>query len=416
MKITIDRRLYVLLVIAFAFMTATAGMGTAAVTGTDSETTDTNFESEVQANDVRNVTDNGSVGHQFTVVASNESDSAEYPALDLLNNETGDTHIENNSATNVSGPFAAGSYFNLSVTNGDLKIIEHDRGENVTVTAQFTNNSSTDTVDHEITFYLDFKDDRSVEYVNSTEADEDDSDVVTYESEEQFLGGEDNETTVEFDEERNVSGDSAQTVIVLGNETVLDDFDSVASDRDSGAKLSNAGFFSNTEKNVVLLTAEDGTTYYVPVFKSEAPDEWQDANATYAVYDESYAGETAFVINKGEALEDVDTLETVKVVGAANNGAFINFGGIASESVRPADAPDSGGFLGLGVMTGATADGATAFAATIGLIMARPEDLQDGRAPAFQQFDADSEDDEESDEQDGPTASATTDGGAEAAA
>lgn len=407
MKLSFDRRLYVLLVVASAFMVATAGMGGAAVTGTDTETTDTSYESEVQANDVRNITDNGSVAHQFTVTASNESDSAEYPALDLLNNQTGDVRVENDSAVNASGPYAAGSYFNMTVDNGDLKVIEHDQGENVTVTAQFTNNSSTSIVDHEFTFYLEYDDNRTVQVVNNSEADPDDpADAVTYESEDRFLLGENNETTVAY-EDQSVNGSDTQMVVVLDNSTLLDDYDEVATDASSGARLSDAGFsvLGGADKNVVLVEADD-TTYYVPLFKSEAPDDWGD-DSTYAVYDEDYAGETAIRINKGSALEDVDTFDSVEVIGAADRGDHIGF---FTDTVKPSDAPTSdSGILGLGVMTGPT-DAQAGFASTLGLLMVRGRDVQDGRAPAFRQFTA-ADDGDEDDETEGPTASADSDGG-----
>lgn len=300
------------------------GSVTADVTGTDTEASDTSFQSEIQANDnVTDVTKNDSAVHSTTVTAENATTD---PVMEIHGNNSEEIIHENASMTEVSADQPGGSYWNGSFSEADVIDVERSPNENVTVVFWYYNNSTDDSVDHEINpVFLEFGDNRSVERVTDDDVDEspDDMTLTIHEDDPREVFGANipftgkDRSTISA-EDRSVNGSDSDVVLVLSNSTVEDDFDRAATDAASGDKLSNAGLFSGRTK---VLVESDDAIVAAPVFYESVPDSVDD-DTTYAVYDEDFGGETSVVVNLGSEFDDADEV-TVRAAGNVGIGTWM---------------------------------------------------------------------------------------------
>jgi len=415
MRQNVKRKLYVVLVIAAVVNVAMVGMTGATVTGVDEETTDTTFTTEVSDGDtLEDIDGNSSI--TYTITWTSDADSNVY--AEWKDADSNRVVADNNSAT-TANTVSGTSYINTTISEDELIDVEHSINENVTLEVSGYENDSVDTPGSNITVHANFSDERSVDVVNTSETDTDDGasvddsgtqGVVT--TDDRFLRDDVNRSTVQT-ESRDVNGSSTDVVVVMTDSNLTDSLDEATADAASGDRLSNGGILSAP---AYIVTAEiDGETVAVPTFHQSAPSEWGE-DSTYAVLDTSFSGENAVVLNLGSDYEDADTVDSLTIRQNPTLFESIDTNGPVTGLDTPDDAPDESGAFGLGVLSaGATTDGnAATVVVTASVLLVRPEDLDHGAAPAIRKFgsDADNEDDEEADEQDGPTASATDDGAA----
>jgi len=276
-------------------------------TSTQSEILDggnlTNFSANSSQNTTfQHITDSNDT--KVEILANNDS----YVAY--ANSST--AHVANNSTSNTDN-------HNVTVGHDELADVEHGIGENTTMTYKMYNNTSVSSPDtSNITFYLEWDNQTTVQNVD--DSDVDDGDVVSV-AEDPFevagtnltMGplGADN-ARVETDE-RSVNGTDTDVVVVLSNSTVNDDFDAAASDASSGDELS--GF--KLTRTAVVMTVDDEVVA-VPVYQSSTPSGVDDTDDTYALYQDDFGGEDALVINLGA--DDFDSPDDVEVDAVGNAG------------------------------------------------------------------------------------------------
>lgn len=292
---------------------AATGGSMAATPSIDSETTNTAYTSEI-------VTDTVISG--FSASADNESvvtlegDNSTSPTVELSRNDSSTVVATNDSMANQTvGSW--GTTWNGTISHDELADLEHTINENVTMdlTAHDGNESNSTTVQ----FYINTTDDRTVENLDDTDADEDTTDApVTVESVENTLFDTNVEvfgiSSTDFStldvEGRAVNGQQTDVVIVFSNTSVEDDASAaIASDVEDGDALYALP---------IRVEGDEGGDTWIRVYYEEAPDDIDEDDDTYAVFhDGGIGGEDGVVINLGETYEDEDE---VAVTGTLNAG------------------------------------------------------------------------------------------------
>jgi hypothetical protein len=328
-------------------LAAFAGGGTAAVTGVDTETTDTTYESAVQDGDT--LTDvNGSEDVSYTITWTADADTDVY--TEWVSNNSDSVIATNDSAatqTTASGT----SYINATVTEAALVDAEHDAGEDgVDVYVNGYNNSSDDSVDTQITATLNFSNATAVERIS--DADVDEQDTLSVEDDSTEILSQDltfgpfgaDQTTLD-EETIGVNGSDTTVYVAFANDTAAEDFD-LGAEAAAAEKLSEVVGIGPT--GAVKLTADDESEY-VPVFYEEAPDDF-DSDQTYAVLQDDWSGQRALQINLGSDYDDADEVDVTAYSDAPLTvQVSVLAGSVQSTIMGGMSVPDLGGD-GLGIL------------------------------------------------------------------
>lgn len=316
------RRGLALLVAATVLLAAVSAPVTAASgsVGVDTESTDTSTQSGLQAGENRTY----NASNDLLVTLTSDSDNTK-----LEFNRTGEDYVLASNSSGVNTSLATGTYYmNHSVSESALADTEHKIDENVSMSFVGINNTSNSESELTVnTWYLEFGDETSVEYVSDADVDSGDIVDVENESADEIGGfsipfsGEDN-SDIETDE-RNVT-ENTTVIVALGNSSVFDDFDAAADGASAGDKLSGLSF----TRNVAVLEGDDGTKRAVPVYYKETADDVESGD-TYAVM-KQVGGTWSIEAHPGDAFDDADKV-SVHTIGSAGLSAF--FGAYASASL-----------------------------------------------------------------------------------
>lgn len=274
--------------------------------------------------------------------------SGEDVDLFVERNDSGLRVHENDSAENVSTDSVGGVNFNLSYTGADIDDLERTLNENVSVdvVGHDADNESNST---KAVIHMDFNDDRTVETIDDTDADPDTSDApVTTEDLEDTLLRSSLVQSLDFSEldvdDRAINGSGDEVVVVFKNGTVADDAaNAVASDAEDGDPI-----FGMT-----LVLEGDETTMPIRVYDEEIPDDVDEDDDTYGIYQEGgIGGEDGIEIHVGDDFDDDDE---VAVTGILNAGRWASF----QHRIATTDF-----VLGLGLSVSGAGVGADAFGVT----------------------------------------------------
>lgn len=322
LKATVPVLILAVALVVGAMSGATAPVGAAQPTIDTSTSDQTSSTTEVQAGDTLGLDNSFSANDSNTTTLQYVADSNDSKVR--IEGPNGVQVYANTSANQVSWNSTQGDgNFNVTVNHGALDDLERGVNENVTTTWYVTNNTSADSpATTNITVYVESDNSKSVEVIS--DQDVDDGDIVTVEQDAFEVAGMNitagplgaDVSTIET-ESRNVNGSTTDVAVVFGNESVADDFSSVAEDADSGEKLSS---LVSLNRNVVLLTDSDDEVTAVPVYFEEAPDD-VDEDSTYAVQ-KDVGGQDGIVVNLGSDFEDASSVE-VETAGSA--GLFTAF-------------------------------------------------------------------------------------------
>lgn len=277
----------------------------------DSETSNTATTSEITQD---------TVVSSFQADSDNEStigingENGTSPEVEISRNDSDNVFHSNTSLNNESRQ-AGGTLWNMTPGHDEWADMEVSINENVTVDIKAINasNTSNSTV---TTFFINATDDRTVENLDDTDADEDTDDApVTTESLDDSLTKVTafDIHTLEFSEldveDREVAGDDTDVIVVFSNDTVADD----ASDAVPDGVADKDAMFRMT----LVVSGDDGPTQPIRVYHEEAPDDVDDDD-TYGVYkDGGIGGEDGIEINLGDEYEDAEEFD---VTGTLNAG------------------------------------------------------------------------------------------------
>lgn len=299
-ELNTNRVLIVLGVLIMA--TSTLAMGAMAATTDPSIDTDTSSssstttQSEINGSTtLANFTATDTGNHTVEVVVPNGSSA---PTIELIVNASDRVTHTNSSPVNVStnGPVQDGIHFNATFSNEVLADVPHQTNENVTVDLKVINASNSSSF-AKVTFNLDTTDKRSVAVVNDSMVNNSEqADVVdaTERSVAGFSLDDEHYTSVTLDE-RDINGSDTDVVVVIANDSAQDDWDDVVSEKEDGDRI------------WVSLTVADGQG--VPLYYEEAPDHVDEADDTYATYEEDVGGEPAIIYHLGDDFDDEDNIE-----------------------------------------------------------------------------------------------------------
>jgi hypothetical protein len=312
-----DSRVRRALTVAIALtvlMAAVTGPTTAASgsVGVDTEATDTSTQSSLQAGENRTYNDSQTL--RVTLTSDSEQTKLEF-------NRTGKSPVLAANSSGINTSLTSGTYYmNHSVSHSALADTEHTINSNVSMSFVGINNTSAANTELTVnTWYLEFDDSTSVEYISNADVDQGDIVTVDNESATEVVGlslpftGEDKsdiDTT-----NRNIT-DNTTVIVALGNTTVFDDFDAVAEDSSSGDKMSS---FLSLSRNVVLIEGTDGTTRAAPVYYQEAPDGVESGD-TYAVM-KQVGGTWSIEAHPGDSFDDANKV-SVRAIGSAGLTTF----------------------------------------------------------------------------------------------
>jgi hypothetical protein len=201
--------------------------------------------------------------------------------------------------------------FNVSINHGDLADVPGAINENRTGYLTITNNTEVaDPNTTTLTVYFNHTDERSVMYVgDGTVANN--SDVGVEHKETLFSVGSVNVTDPRSNDRthltttRNVNGSATDVVVILGNDSVAQDYEDTFGSADAG-----------TWKGTAVHTVEgEGARAYA----SELPDDVAD-DASTVTYTQ-VGGQDALVIETGSAAEDTDSID-VESYSSVSSYAF----------------------------------------------------------------------------------------------
>lgn len=339
------KRLVALFLVATMLVAAAAGGATATAPTVNDGTIDNAVTTGSEITDGSNVTG-------FDANESNES-VLSYQAdsnnskVELERNGS-DTVVYSNSSADLLNWNNTDNdgIFNVSINHGDLEDLERGINDNVSVDVIMSNNTSVDDPDT-LTIEWFVETDNSTHVENVDDADVDDGDDVDVTDDPWDVFGQNvtlgplGSTFAEADyDDLSVDGDNTDVVLVFSNGSVADKFDDAAEDASSEDKLST--LFTNT-RTAILVAGDDGTTRAVPVYYEEAPDDKDEDEDTYGVYEEGgVGGEDGVTIHLGEEFEDADEVD-VRAVGSA--GTFTMFSNYVMDGVGNALSMTLGGGL-----------------------------------------------------------------------
>lgn len=285
-------------------LVVSAGGALAAAPSVDTSGSDaTSSTSELQDGSTIDFDANSSDEHIVQIIGDNSTDyGVEFALNDSDHLADGTVFATNESLTNVSTG-SEGTHYNATVSEDELADVPMEVGANITmdVTAYQVENASNSTT---FQVHLNNTADRTVVYVGDSAAD--DSDLVDVSEDEgtdipltdssvniPLLDGADKSTITA--EDAKVNGSSTDVVVVLGNDTVADDYDESVGSLDDSAWNPDAG---------VSFVEDQG----VRMFNSELPDDL-DLDTTTMTYEEDVGGQAALVYDLGDDAEDESSVD-----------------------------------------------------------------------------------------------------------
>lgn len=266
----------------------------------DTETTNTASTSELTDGSTIDISDGGineSDYHSVQYTADSANSSVEI-TLNGTDDEGGAVFYSNSSATVVD---SASNTYKVSFSEEVLADVPRAVNENVTLDLTITNNTEVENPDTTtIQIHLQNGDQRSVVYVSDADVSSDeDDDMVALNESNTVAGIEIPYTADDYSKvsglSRDVNGSTTDVVVVYGNNSVADDYNSaVASDASEGDWLMMQG------------AAVGGTP--VKKYHEAAPDS-VDSSDTYGVYKSDIGGQSGTVYNLGDGYSDADSVE-----------------------------------------------------------------------------------------------------------
>lgn len=309
-------------------------VGPAAAAGNadhDNESAATTATSDILAGTTVGNVDGSSDNYTVARTISDTNDT-EY----VLEDADGGYVVYANDSLNFEGENTTHQFHSANISHDELLDLEHQPGENVSVTSTVyntTNVSRSDAVSDSVTAYIEWDNTTATETISDADVDEGDVVEVTSEEATSFAGF-DLPFSSGTDKSRIEAEDKeipTETLYVAAaNGSVADDFSTTLGDFDSEGTMSSVLAFRGP--NALVAVSSDDTTRYVPVYAESAPDSVDTDDDTYAVV-KSVSGTDMIVLQNLDEVEGWESGDEVDITAAAGTGTSGFFVGYLTQSL-----------------------------------------------------------------------------------